>query len=406
MHTALKIRFRALLPMQGEPMENGELLIEQGRVREISWDGKEFPGIECLDLSDCLILPGFVNAHCHLSLSALKGKVAKHPRFTGWVRSLLAQNQEVSWTERVRALHAGAGDLLRSGVTTLGDYLSQPELLTEYSRLPFRQVLFLETLGFQETAVRETLDRVRSILESQNPQGGMIQLGLGPHAPYSVSPKLFRELKNLARRHGCPWSCHVAEFPEEVRFLKEGGGELEEFLRERGVYDAGWTPPGLSPARYLDKTGVLESLLAVHLNHIEGDLDLLASRRVKAVFCPESTRWFGRDRWMPVRDLLDRGMAVGLGTDSLASNDALNFLRELRAAETMLPDVTRGEILEIATAGGAAALGLPTGRIVPGAPADLIGFRIGTKPESWADIPFEADRQEVDFVMAGGQKIF
>ncbi|NIQ00078.1 MAG: amidohydrolase family protein, partial [Nitrospinaceae bacterium] len=226
------------------------------------------------------------------------------------------------------------------------------------------------------------------------------------HAPYSVSPTLFRELKQLAVRYGCPLSCHVAEFAEEERFLQEGGGELQEFLEDRGVYDPRWKPPGMRPIPYLDSLGVLDNLVAVHLNSINQDLDLLASRKVSAVFCPRSTRWFGRQEWMPVRQMLDRGIPVALGTDSLASNDSLNFLEELKVAEKMLADVSRPELLEMATRGGAQALGLNSGTVVPGAFADLIGFQIAAPPEAWSDVPFEPDRREVDFAMVGGDRVF
>ena len=398
----IKIKFRALLPIEGEVIENGELLIEQGLIKEIR-QTQSPSTVACLDLSDHLILPGFVNAHCHLSLSALRGKVPKCERFTDWVRALLRENLQTPWNDRVSALHSGAEEMLKSGVTTLADTLSQAELLTEDAGFPFRQVVFLEVLGFKGSKVKESLEQVASVFAGQNPKGRLFQLGLAPHAPYSVSPVLFRELKKLALRYDCITSCHLAEFPEEIRFLQKGGGELQEFLEARGVYDEGWVPPGKSPVRYLDDIGVLDSLVAVHLNHIDDDLELLASRNARAVFCPGSTRWFDRTRFMPVRKLLDRGIPVGLGTDSLASNESLNFLRELRMADEMLGDVSRLEILKMATLGGATALGLPVGALSPGRPADLIGFRIDDALSSWTGIPFDPDLKTVDFSMVGGK---
>jgi cytosine/adenosine deaminase-related metal-dependent hydrolase len=399
-----KIKFRALLPMEGEAIENGELLIEQGVVKEIR--STQSPATErCLDLSDHLILPGFVNAHCHLSLSALRGKVPKCEKFTDWVRALLKENLETTWKDRVQALHSGAREMVHSGVTTLADTLSQMELLTEHANLPFRQVVFLEVLGFKSDRVRESLEQVASVFAGQNPKGRLFQLGLAPHSPYSVSPTLFRELKKLATRYDCLSSCHLAEFSEEVRFLNKGGGELEEFLVERGVFDENWLTPGKSPVRYLEDLGVLDSLIAVHLNHIEGDLERLHSSKARAVFCPGSTRWFGRTRYMPVRELLDLGVKVGLGTDSLASNDQLNFLKEIKMADEMLPDVSRPEILNMATLGGAEVLGLPVGAISPGRPADLIGLRVLKKNEHWHDVLFDPGRESVDFSMVAGEVV-
>ncbi len=401
----LKIKFRALLPMDGEVVENGELLIGQGVIQEIRPTQSPSSGA-CLDLSDHLILPGFVNAHCHLALSALQGKIPKREKFTDWVRALLKENFQISRNDRVLALHAGAKEMLKSGVTTLADTLSEVELLTEYQGLPFRQIVFLEVLGFKSSRVKESLDPVTSVFALQNIKGPLLQLGLAPHAPYSVSPALFKELKKFSERINCLTSCHLAEFPEEVRFLKEGGGEMQEFLEEREVFDSDWHPPGKSPVRTLDEIGVLGSLIAVHLNHIDDDLELLQSKNVRAVFCPASTRWFDRTLIMPVRELLDRGVAVGLGTDSLASNDSLNFLRELRTADEILDDVSRPEILKMATLGGATVLDLPVGGLAPGKAADLIGFRVPEKPKSWSDVPFDPNRNTVDFSMVGGKMVF
>ena len=401
------IRFRALLKMTGEtPVENGQLVVERGRIKNIDTNQRGPVEGELVDLSDSLLLPGFVNAHCHLALSALKGRIPRRERFTDWVRSLIDENEKVSWENRVITLHAQAKEMARSGVTALADHLSQAELITEYTRLPFRQTLFLEVLGFHPSLVDPVVERLEPVLKRPPSNNGSIRWGLAPHAPYSVSPELFGELKRLASHYNCPLSCHVAELPEEVKLLKDGVGDIKDLLVERGMFDDLWAPPDMSPVRYLDSLGVLDSLVAVHLNLVEGDLDLLASKNVKAVFCPQSTRWFRREKYMPVRELLDRGMVVGLGTDSLASNESLNFLDELRMAEEMLPNVSQEEILRMATQGGAETVGMDCGVIEQGRPADLIGFRVRENPTDWNSVPFESSRTGADFVMWDGKKVF
>ena len=405
--TAFTIRFRALLPMtNSKPLENGQLIVEQGRIREIFPDTNSPIEGELIDLSDCLILPGFVNAHCHLSLSALRRQIPRRRSFTAWVRSVVEKNELVSWENRVLALHAQAKVMARSGVTALVDYIPQAKFITEYSLLPFRQTLLLEVLGFLPSQVEPIVENLELALKQNITGGGMTKLGLAPHAPYSVSPKLFREVKRLADKYKCPLSCHVAEFPEELQFLQDGTGDMKDFLEERAMYDNDWSPPASSPARYLDSMGVLDSLVAVHLNLADADLDFLKSKKVKAVFCPQSTRWFRRDKYMPVRDLLDLGMVIGLGTDSLASSESLNFLDEIRAAEEMLVDVSREELLRIATRGGAATVGMDCGVIEKGRPADLIGFRLQGQSDDWYSVPFESERDRADFVMIDGKKVF
>jgi cytosine/adenosine deaminase-related metal-dependent hydrolase len=399
-----KIIFGHLLPVLGEGIDKGELIVEGGKIKEVSRRRSvPFEGT-VIDLSDCLILPGFVNAHCHLSLSVLHGRVPLKEKFTEWAEALVMWNRAVPLAERIRYIDKGAEALVRSGVTTLADYLAQTELLPEYQALPFRMVVFLEVLQLKSSAVSETVAKIGKVVDGLIPQTEMFSLGLAPHAPYSVSPALFLALRAMAK--GRPLSCHVAELAEEVRFLKEGGGDLGGLFRKLDAYDEAWRPPGLSPARYLDSLGVLDSMIAVHLNHAEEDLDLLRAKNVSAVFCPGSTRWFGRDHYMPVRRFLDKGIAVGLGTDSLASNHSLDFFREMRVAEEMLPDVSRQEILHMATRGGAIALGLPTGAIVPGMAADLIAVRV-ERPQSgrWLDALFDPRRIEADFVMVDGKTI-
>ncbi|CAI2719453.1 amidohydrolase family protein [Nitrospina watsonii] len=401
----LRILFARLVTMTGEDFERGELWVRDGRVDRIQSGVTEGHAEPTLDLSDHLLLPGFVNAHSHMGLSALDGKLTPGTPFADWILDVVAANTALPWAERVAALHRESEVLLRSGVTLLGDYLAHPELLVEFARLPFRQMLFLETLGFPEEDAAARAARVERLLEEHESPGGRIRLGLAPHAPYSVSPELFRKLKRIAAHHRCPLSCHVAEVPEEEEFLMTGSGPMRALLEKRGVYDANWQPPGLAPVAYLERLGVLEGMVGVHLNHVGTDVDLLARRNVSAVFCPGSTHWFGRPHYMPVRQLVDRGVPVALGTDSLASNASLNFLRELRLAETLLPDLSRTEILKMATRWGAEALHCEAGTVEAGRFADLTGFRLADKERDWFDIPFESQREQADFVMVQGNVV-
>ena len=402
--TRIRIQFEHLVTMadDGGEYRQGEIVIEEGRVESIrNGVSASFEG-RTIDLSGHLILPGFVNTHCHLALSSLQ--IPKQQKFTDWIEEVVAENKALTWQNRIQGIHQGAATLVRSGVTTLADYLSHPDLLVEYSRLPFHQVLFLETLGFQSGQASSVARQLDQIFKNHSSAGGKMQLGLAPHAPYSVSPALFKEVRRLADHYGCPVSCHVAEVPEEVQFIRQGDGDFLDLLNRRGVYDASWRPTGLTPVKYLAQLGVLDSLLCVHLNHVEADdLDLLAERGAKAAFCPGSTCWFGRRAWMPVKALQDRGVPVGLGTDSLASNESLNFLREIRLAEALLPELNHCDILAMATRGGAEALGLECGVLAPGRPADLIGFRWPKTGGSWVDIPFAPEREAVDFAMIRGE---
>jgi len=172
-----------------------------------------------------------------------------------------------------------------------------------------------------------------------------------------------------------------------------------ELLKNRQAFDENWKPPATTPTRYLESLNINNDMVAVHCNFIDNDIDFIKS----AVFCPKSTNWFGRSVTIPVKKMLDANIPVALGTDSMASNDSLNFLEEIRMADKLLPDVSRKEILRMATRYGAEILRFPCGTIAPGQKADMIGFRINTELTDWHDLPFEPETKKVDFYMVNGK---
>jgi cytosine/adenosine deaminase-related metal-dependent hydrolase len=251
-------------------------------------------------------------------------------------------------------------------------------------------------MGFQEERAEVIAEEVEAILKTH---ASNYNLGIAPHAPYSVSAKLWQHLDKLAKKYECLLSTHLAETDEEVQFIEKGGGPLVGLLKNMQAFDISWLVPGTSPVRFLESLGVLNGMIAVHCNLIDDDIDAVQA----AVFCPKSTHWFGRTHILPVRKMLDAGIRVALGTDSLASNDSLNFLEEIRMADNLLPSVSRKEILMMATRFGGEILSLPCGKIKSGQKADIIGFRVASKGEEWYDLPFEPQRKKVDFYMMDGK---
>ena len=393
----LKIKFRVLLTQCSEPVENGELIIEGGDILEISPQASKVNTEYTLDLSDHLLMPGFVNAHSHLSLTALENKLSPSKNFACWIRDLIVLNSALKGEERVWGIQKGASEMKSSGVTGLADYVADSALLDSIGGLGFRSVLFLEIIGFQDKKAEGLAKEVERIFKSH---GSIWTLGIAPHAPYSVSEKLFLQLDQLSKKYGCLLSTHLAETDEESQFIEKGEGPLVDLLKDRKAFDGNWQAPATSPVRYLKSLGTLNEMVAVHCNFIDGDTDAVQA----AVFCPKSTHWFGRINILPVRKMLDAGVPVALGTDSMASNDSLNFLEEIRMADKLLPEVSRKEILKMATRLGAEILRLPCGKIEPGQKGDFIGFKIGSDYDGdWHDIPFEPQRNKVDFYMVDGK---
>jgi cytosine/adenosine deaminase-related metal-dependent hydrolase len=204
-----------------------------------------------------------------------------------------------------------------------------------------------------------------------------VRPGLSPHAPYSVSAPLFQGAAARAAALGLPLAVHVAESPEELEFLARGTGAMRELLEELGALPAGFRPPGVTPVAWLARLGLLERRpLLVHANYLDADDVARIRESGSAVaFCPRSHRFFGYDQCSVPR-LLEAGVTVALGTDSLASAPSLDLVEEVRALAGRVP-LAPARALHLATRAGGEALGLPqAGRLAPGGPADFTAWRI------------------------------
>jgi cytosine/adenosine deaminase-related metal-dependent hydrolase len=194
------------------------------------------------------------------------------------------------------------------------------------------------------------------------------------------------KLKARARRHAHLFPIHVAESLDEIEFLATGQGRFREFLAERGVWDGSFAAPGLSPIAYLDGLGILdENTLCVHCVHCDAaDLAIMAERRITACICPGSNRFLGVGI-APVPQMLAKGIAVVLGTDSLASNPHLSLWQEMRVLAEDHPGIRPADIIRMATVNGAGFMGLAgeLGSLAPGCSAGFLAIS-GNVPEKAA----------------------
>jgi cytosine/adenosine deaminase-related metal-dependent hydrolase len=380
-----------VLPVSAEPIRDGVVVLEDTRL---AWVGsrRDLPSrflkapIRAYPRS--IILPGWVNAHSHLNLTAALGMVpGSADRFTDWVRQVM--RLQLSWPPQIvrQAIVAGLDLLMSSGTTTVAHVSTLPPI-EPFLDHPMRSVVFHEPIGFRAERASELLEQAEEWLDVadaliQDAGASQVRVGLAPHAPYSVSPELLRGCAELAESFQIPLSIHVAETRAEAEFLQSGRGQFRELLDERGVWEPNWTPPAVSPVRYLSDLGVIApagnsservgSGLAVHCNYLsDEDIRLLVQSRLTPTWCPGSHLFFGH-RDHPAQRLLNAGASVALGTDSLASNAGLSMLREARLAAAALPGVDRAFWLRAGTLTGAEALGLgrETGSLEAGKAADL-----------------------------------
>jgi aminodeoxyfutalosine deaminase len=406
----LTVQARFVYPVEGPPIENGCLTIEEGRI---AWVGRSLERPSDLDLGNVAIVPGFVNAHTHLELAPLSGKIEldrDNENEVSWLRHVVEQRR--SGTEQ--ALVAVAAQNVRAsidaGTTFLADITTAGLSWRPVAEAPTRAVVFAELIGLQRDRGLHTSDMAWRWLGSIRPENQVAACarpGLSPHAPYSTAGWLYH--KAVASR--MPLSTHLAEMPEELRLLRDRDGPLRGFLEELGAWDDDWEPIGPRPADYVRK-GELRNAdwLIAHGTYLEPD-DFWQLRpeaapeghRVAVAFCPRTHARFGHAPH-PYRALLERGAIVCIGTDSMASSESLSILDELRFLHRRDESLSGALLLTMATLFGAWALRAETttGSIKPGKSADLA---IVTLPDRDEEDPFalllESDLPVVGTVFEG-----
>jgi len=339
---------------------------------------------KAIDWGAAVILPGLVNAHTHLELTRMHGQVTGTSSFTDWLWQVVQKRRDWTKEEYLDSARSGARMALASGTTLVGDVSASGHSGEALASERLRGVIFEEILGFAPAAADSLVQALESRIDRFDPRG-LLARGVSPHAPYSVSPDLYRGVAGLARRRTLRTATHLAETRSEVEFLKAGTGEFPEFLSRLGVMPAGWAPPGSGPVEYMEALNFLEqSPLLIHCNYPDpGSIARILQRRCSVVLCPRSHAYFGHEKH-PVRHLLDSGVNVALGTDSLASNESLSMLDEIRFLFKTRRDLASEEIFRMATINGAIALRLEgeVGRLRPGAWADMAVIGLPEKTEA------------------------
>lgn len=376
------VRARWVLPIERPPLHGGWVDIDGGVIRAVG-DGRPSSG-DITDLGDAAILPGLINAHTHLELSWMAGRIPPAPSMGAWIRQLMALRRGDSPRDDMQRVTAAMalGVARARGTLAFGDIsntlVTAPVLLEDAPG----SVIFHELLGFapHDAAARaaEGAERVVTAANASGEGPRRLAPGLAPHAPYSVTPDLFAAIDRESRARGLPSSVHLGESPEEVEFLMTGGGPLADVLKDIGVWNEAWRAPRCGPVEYLGRLGILrEGLLVVHGTQLtRAALAAVAERGCVLVSCPRSNRWVGAGD-PPLDDFYACGATVAFGTDSLASVDSLDMFAELAAARRIC-SAGDPSLLESATRGGAIALGLDAvyGRIAPGLRGPLLAASV------------------------------
>ena len=356
-------QFRAawLLPINQPPIRDAWILTERGRIVAFghSQPGDFTPSGE-IDLGNVAVLPGVVNAHTHLELSWLRGRVPVTDDFPGWIRAvvkLIYQTQDHA-EEAARAIPEAVDEARRCGTALVGDISNDLVTSRVLAERRLAALVFHELIGFKNQNARKTMaDAVERL--AAMPSSGLLRHSLAPHAPYSVSPALFTAIKDeLSRDPIARSSVHLAESEAEVQFLEDGSGPWRQFLEDMNAWDPAWTAPRCTPVEYLEKIGFIDDrLLIVHgVQLTDAELAQIGASGATLVTCPRGNIRTGAGE-PPVDDFFRHGVRVAIGTDSLASVPDLNIFSELAELRRLAPAVPARALLESATINGARALG-------------------------------------------------
>jgi len=373
-----------LLPISSPPIEGGAIAVENGLITAVGTLAELRARSEApvTDLPGCSIMPGFVNAHTHLELTHFPAwKVRKEldylPKtYVEWIQQVVKIRRVLHPGELELSVREGVRVSLESGTTAVGEILTDFSLIPLYCSLPLSGRIYLEALGHDQIQCDALVERIeQSLPEIQ----GRLLPGVSPHTPHTVSAQLMKALQELSGRLAVPKAIHLSETLGEVSFMHDTTGPIAEKLFPMAHWEQ-YLPHPLrtTSTRYLDELGLLDpSTLAIHAVHVTpADVAILKERGVSVVLCPRSNdRLFvGR---APHHLLKKAGLGLAIGTDSLASNDSLSLLDEIRFLRQLAPDeFSAEELISMATLGGARALGIDTsaGTLEPGKKADFLVF--------------------------------
>lgn len=351
----------------------------------------------------CVLAPGFVNAHAHLEYAAYGG-LADGMRFEDWITDHVHRKRRLAPEHMRASAELGAMSALHAGITTVGDASYSGDAAHALVAAGLRGRVYLEVFSHGEGPAGAIVDDAQARLAAL-PLGGIVEAGISPHAPYTVSEELYRAVADC----GLPWMTHLLESTAELEFL-DGRGVIAERMAARGLNPPDWQ--GRSPIQALgDVLG--PHTLVVHAVHASGaDREVLAAAGAPVAHCPRSNARLGCGRF----DLAaaDRaGLLVGLGTDSPASAGPIDMFAELHSAleqhraatgDAQLPDADR--LLRMATADAALALGYDDlGRLDVGAHADVIAVVVGATSDPVAALVTAAGAGDVRAVMVAGRNL-
>ncbi len=412
------------MPVASPPIRDAAVAIDGDKIvfvgsRSEAETHPELFGIECHSLEQAAILPGLVNAHCHLELTVMRGFLEGLP-FLEWITTLTRTRIErLTEADLQASALLGAAEAIRAGITTIADTGDTDAPFDALRKSGLRGIAYREVFGPNPDDAASQLAELQAKVEGMRErETERVKVGVSPHAPYTVAGELFRQVAKYATTESLDLCIHTAESEAEQQLMLAGEGDFAERFRHRGL---DWQTPGVTTINYFDRLGVLaaEPLLIHCVRATDTEIALLAKQRARIVHCPKSNAKLGHGI-APLTQLLAAGVAVGMGSDSVASNNRCDLLEEARfcallhramAKEFATPTAT--DLIRLLTLGGAQALRLDDriGSLEAGKQADLIaldlsGFHNLPVNDVESAIIFSAASADVRLTMVAGEVLY
>lgn len=418
-----------VLPVCAPQIQDGAVAVSGERILAVGTRAElisTFPHAVRREYSQAALIPGLVNCHSHLELSACRGFLEQEEKeFFQWLRKLTAARMDVMTREDLNdSATGGAVEALRAGVTCVGDASDVGAASLHALRAThLRGVVFQEAFGPDARLANEQFAKLREkVMALRALETPRARVGVSPHAPYTVSAALLQLITRYALDEHLLLMIHAAESAAEEALLRDGGGPFAEGLRQRGIR---WQAPGVSSVEYLHRLGVLEAqpLLAHCINVDEADIEAIKNAGAKVAHCPKSNAKLRHGR-APFARFVNAELKVGLGSDSVASNNTCDLLEEARFAvlltrlkfgddQVSLMEVSAADVLRAATLGGAEALGweneigcLRAGHAADIAVVSLAGAHQTPVYDPAGALVFSSSARDVVLTMIAGQEIY
>ena len=413
-----------LVPVSSPPFERGAVAVEGTRILSVGARDElaaRFPEAAREEFGEAAIMPGLVNAHSHLELTAMRGFLEpEEGDFFAWLRRLTVARQEHLTLDDLRDAAAwGACEAARAGVTCMGDAAYEGRApLAALKAVGLRGIVFQETINPDPAKADSELEKLRAAVERlREGETHLARVGVSPHAPYSVSPQLFELTARFAEGEGLPLMTHAAESEAEDQFIRAGDGIFALGLAARGIE---WRAAGVSPVQHLARLGLLgpRTLLAHCVRVDDADIETIRASGAAVAHCPKSNAKLGHGR-APYEKFSH--LRLGLGSDSVASNNTCDPLEEARFALLVarsatglerVAGLTAERALRDSTLGGAHALGLfDCGSLEEGKQADLAVVRLDGAHQTPAHDPvralvFSSSGRDVALTVVAGREVY